>query len=139
MTNFDNELDEMDNQFNNHKQMQIAHNFWRLTMLGEPKPALHCIDSNRRQTMFQFDAKKFRVEKLPTVNLLILDGFLAANLAEINETLLLAPLKPEDIGEPRFGDSQGNATGRSNMSMMYQTSQSASGKITGRVSESKYY
>ena len=47
MTNFDNELDEMDNQYSNHKQMQIATNFWRLTTLGEPKPALHCIDCNR--------------------------------------------------------------------------------------------
>lgn len=47
--------------------------------------------------MHQFDAKRIRVEKVPTVNLLILDAFMAANLAEINEALLLSPIKPEDL------------------------------------------
>ena len=69
--------------------------------------------------------------------MLILDGFLAANLAEVNESLLLAPFKPEEFAT-EF-DTNGSAmTARSNLSMLY-ASQSTSGKAAGRVSESKYF
>ena len=47
LTNFDNELDEMDAQYDRHKSRQLLENFWALILLDDQRVLLHCQANER--------------------------------------------------------------------------------------------
>jgi len=78
-------MDEMDTQYNNQKQKRILANFWNFINLNDGGDSFLGESFSKPSLGPQFDLKKCRVEKLPTVCLKILSTFLSYNSAEINE------------------------------------------------------
>ena len=59
LTNFDNELDEMDAQYDRHKSRQLLENFWALILLEDQRVLLHC-QANERFLSLPFETRGFR-------------------------------------------------------------------------------
>lgn len=126
MTNFDIQLEDIDNQYNNKDQQQIAKNFWNYINLNNTRADDSFLEESFTKQMLHpsFDLKKCRTEKLPTAGLKILNAFLSFNIAEINEQLLLRNLE-HAADQAMFSQSHSMSTERQNLS--------------GHLQESKYY